>query len=131
MPHIYDFKNCLGTVKETTVNPKGWKCPVTIEYGVAQNNEHDPMLSVVWRIKGTTHVFSIYERRLNLISRSNYDNHFTEALEKFREDYLSWFTDETYKNAEWKYEYQKQYGSIIEPAEESRGRNQNNKNQSK
>lgn len=113
MPHLYDFKNCIGPVKEVTINPKGWNGPITIEYGVAQNNEHDPMLSIVWRIKGTTHVFSIYERRLNVISHSKYDIHFTEALERFREDYLSWFTDDSYKNAEWKYEYQKQYGKLI------------------
>ena len=109
MPHIYDFKNCIGDVKEITVNPKGWSGPIIIEYGVAQHNPHDPMLSVVWRIKGTGHTFSIYERRLNVISHSNYEAHFTEALENFREDYLSWFEDDRYRDVTWKYDYQKEY----------------------
>lgn len=118
MPHIYDFKNCIGKIKETTVNPKGWNGPITIEYGIAQHNKYDPMLSVVWRIKGTTHVFSIYERRLNVISHSNYDEHFTQALENFREDYLSWFRDKEYDGVEWKYEYKNQYERLIQPESE-------------
>ena len=126
MPHIYDFKNCIGDVKEVTVNPKGWSGPITIEYGVAQHNAHDPMLSVVWRIKGTGHTFSIYERRLNVISHSNYEAHFTEALENFREDYLSWFEDDAYRDVSWKYDYQKEYGKYILPRDES----DNNKSES-
>ena len=126
MPHIYDFKNCIGDVKEITVNPKGWSGPIIIEYGVAQHNPHDPMLSVVWRIKGTGHTFSIYERRLNVMSHSNYEAHFTEALENFREDYLSWFEDDRYRDVTWKYDYQKEYGKYILPRNES----DNNKSES-
>lgn len=117
MPHIYDFKKCIGEIKEIKINPEGWVNPITIEYGVTQHNEHDPMLSVVWRIKGTTHTFSIYERRLNVISHSNYEAHFTEALENFREDYLSWFEDDRYKDVAWKEEYRQQYGEYILPRE--------------
>lgn len=124
MPHIYDFKNCIGEVKEITVNPKGWKNPITIEYGVAQHNSHDPMLSVVWRVKGTTHTFSIYERRLNVISHSNYEAHFTEALENFREDYLSWFEDDQYKDVNWKYDYEKQYAEYILPRQHESDNNE-------
>ena len=115
MPHIYNFENCIGDIKEVKINPKGWINPITIEYGINQHNVHDPMLSIVWRVKGTTHTFSIYERRLNVISHSNYEAHFTEALEKFREDYLSWFEDEDYRDVEWKYDYEKQYGKYILP----------------
>ena len=123
MPHIYDFKNCIGEIKETKINPKGWINPIIIEYGVAQHNPHDPMLSIVWRIKGTTHTFSIYENRLNVISHSNYEAHFTEALEKFREDYLSWFEEYEYKNVSWKDQYKEQYGKYIIPGSKERGNN--------
>lgn len=115
MPHIYNFNNCIGPIKEVVINPKGWVNPITIEYGVTQHTKYDPMLSVVWRIKGTTHTFSIYERRLNVLSHSNYEAHFTEALENFREDYLNWFKSEEYKDVKWKYDYEKQYGKLILP----------------
>lgn len=114
MPHIFDFNNCIGEIKTVDVYPKGWVTPVTIEYGVAQHNVHDPMLSIVWRIKGTTHTFSIYERRLNIISHANYKAHFTEALENFRQDYLSWFEQEGWEQTDWVKEYQSQYGDLIQ-----------------
>lgn len=128
MPHIYDFNKCIGEIKEVKINPKGWRNPITIEYGIAQHNPHDPMLSVVWRIKGTTHTFSIYERRLNLISHSNYEAHFCETLENFREDYLSWFREEEYRDVEWKYDYQKQYGNLIIEGEFDQSDNNKSKN---
>ena len=58
MPHIYNFENCIGDIKEVKINPKGWINPITIEYGITQHNVHDPMLSIVWRVKGTTHTLT-------------------------------------------------------------------------
>lgn len=113
MPCIFDFSKCIGGINTVEVNPKGWHCPIVVEYGVAQMSKYDTQLSVVWRVQGTTHTFSIYERRLNVISNANYKKHFEEALESFREDYLSWFTDEEYSGVTWKYDYQSQYGSLI------------------
>jgi hypothetical protein len=113
MPYIFDFNKCINGVKTIDVNPKGWRGPLTIEYGVAQNSKYDTQVSVVWRIKGTSHTFTIYERRLNVISHANYKKHFEEALEGFREDYLSWFKDKEYDGVDWKYEYKSQYGDLI------------------
>ena len=72
MPFKYDFNNCLNDVKTIDVEPEGWKGPITIEYGVAQKTPYDTQLSVVWRIKGTTHTFAMYERNLNVISHGTY-----------------------------------------------------------
>lgn len=113
MPFNYDFNNCLNDVKTIDVEPEGWKGPITIEYGVAQKTPYDTQLSVVWRIKGTTHTFAMYERNLNVISHGNYKKHFEEALTNFRKDYLSWFSDDEYKDIMWKYEYKQQYGNLI------------------
>lgn len=115
MPHIYDFSNCIGEVMTVDVNPKGWKGPLIIEYGIAQHAKFDTQASIVWRIKGTSHTFSIYERRLNVFSNGNYKKHFEEVLENFREDYLSWFEDPAYDKVQWKYEYQSQFGNLIIP----------------
>lgn len=115
MPYIFDFAQCVSDVKTVDVNPKGWRGPITIEYGTAQNSKYDTQLSVVWRVKGTTHTFTIYERRLNIISHANYRKHFEEALEGFRKDYLSWFEDGAYTDVTWKYDYQAQYRDLIIP----------------
>lgn len=117
MPCLFDFAECIGDINSVEVNPKGWKGPLTIEYGIAQKSKYDTQLSVVWRVKGTTHTFSIYERRLNIISNANYKKHFEEALEGFRKDYLSWFENEEYSGITWKYDYQQQYGDLIIPEE--------------
>lgn len=124
MPFSFDFNLALGDTYTTEVSPKGWKGPIIIEYVVAQAHQYDPMVSVVWRIKGTTHCFTIEEQRLNQLSHGDYKAHFKKALEAFRIDYLSWFTRDEYKNCEWKYEYQQQFERFIIPDE-------NNKSQSK
>lgn len=115
MPHNFDFSTCLGEIHTVEINPKGWRGPICIEYGVGQNSKYDTQASIVWRVRGTTHTFSIYENRLNVISHANYQKHFEEALERFRIDYLSWFREPEYKDVQWKYEYREQYGDIIIP----------------
>lgn len=97
------------------VQPKGWRQPLFVEYGSAQKSEYDTQLSVVWRVKGTTHTFAIYERRINVMSHGNYKEHFEEALSNFRLDYLSWFKDDEYRGATWIDEYRQQYGKYIIP----------------
>lgn len=113
MPYIFDFSAGLSDVRTVDIDVDGWKSPLQIEYVIAQVNKYDPLLSVVWRVKGTTHSFVITEQRLNVISHGNYDEHFKKALKAFREDYLSWFKDEDYEQCEWKYEYREQYGKFI------------------
>lgn len=97
------------------VSPKGWRQPLYVEYGVGQRSRYDTQLSVLWRVKGTTHTFAIYEKRLNVISHANYKEHFEEALSNFRTEYLSWFKDEEFEGATWREEYRQQYGNLILP----------------
>ena len=114
MPFVFDFNTSLSDMTSIEVSPKGWTLPVIVEYVIAQAHRYDTTLSVVWRVKGTTHCFTIGEQRLNVLSNGDYKRHFTETLENFRKDYLSWFKDPEYENAEWKYEYQQQYGGFIQ-----------------
>lgn len=113
MPFIYDFNKAMTDVQTVDIQPKGWKGNIIIEYVVSQVNRYDTMLSVVWRVKGTTHCFVIPEQRLNVMSNGDYKKHFTQALEAFRTDYLTWFSDDMYEKCEWKDEYKEQYGRFI------------------
>lgn len=113
MPFIYDLKQGLTDIQTVDVNADGWENTVTIEYVVTQVNKYDTMLSVVWRVKGTTHCFVIPEQKLNVMCNGDYKKHFKQALEGFRADYLSWFTDEEYDRCEWRDEYKQQYGRLI------------------
>lgn len=110
--YVFDFKNCLSETKKISITPKGW-IPIEVEYGLAQVNEFDTHTSVVWRVVGTTHTFHLYENQMNLYSHSNYAQHFTEVLEKFRQDYLSWWTDPQYEGCEWRDEYKNEFGRFI------------------
>ena len=122
MPFYFDFNLANGELHTVEVSPIGWKGPITIEYITAQAHQYDNMVSVIWKIKGTDHCFTIFEQRLNHISHGDYKAHFKEAMEKFRIDYLSWFKDEMYRNCEWKYEYEKQYGKLIIPDKDNGGK---------
>lgn len=88
MPYIYNFKEGFSKIKIVDVNPAGWNGTITIEYTIGQPNKFDTMQSVCWRVKGTTHTFTIYENRLNQISHGDYAKHFKETLESFRDDYI-------------------------------------------
>ena len=63
MPFSFDFNLANGELHTVEVSPKGWRGPITIEYIVAQAHPYDTMASVVWRIKGTEHCFTIVEQR--------------------------------------------------------------------
>lgn len=119
MPFVFDFRKAIGEIQSVEVNPSGWTSPIVVEYIVAQAHRYDVMRSVVWRVKGTEHCFTIEEQRINNISDGNYKEHFKKALEGFRKDYLSWFTDEQYKDCVWKYEYERQFSRFIIKDEES------------
>lgn len=113
MPFVFDFNMAQGDVHTVEVSPKGWNGPIVIEYIVAQAHTYDTMVSIVWRVRGTAHCFTIPEQRLNQLSHGDYRKHFQEALEGFRTDYLSWFRDEEYKGCEWREEYKQQFGKFI------------------
>lgn len=111
MPFNYNFNN-VNNIKTIEINPNGWVNPIIIEYGIGRPKPYDNFPSVIWRIKGTTHCFTIYEPRINFISKGDYANHFKETLEKFKEDYLSW-EDEKYKGCKWVNDYREQFGKFI------------------
>lgn len=114
MPFKFDFNKRLSdNISTVNVSPVGWKNPITIEYCSAQARPFDTMISICWRVKGTTHTFTIYENRLNKISSGDYAKHFTETLELFRDDYLSWFTNAEYEKCEWREEYRREYERFI------------------
>lgn len=115
MPFYFDMKNTDNGIKEVKVNPDGWVNPVMVEYTVAQAHKYDTTVSVIWRVKGTEHCFTIGEQKLNVLSHANYPKHFEEVLRNFRLDYLNWFSDPIYENAEWKYEYKRQFDRFILP----------------
>lgn len=115
MPFNFDFNNALGEIKEITVNPNGWKNPIIIEYCEAQAHTYDPMISICWRVKGTSHTFTIYEKRIiRHIKDGSYKTHFEDVLQKFAEDYRSWFAGKNgMQQCKWRDEYQAQYGTLI------------------
>lgn len=113
MPYNFDFNKGLSDIKTIEIYPNGWRGPIVVEYCSAQARPYDTMISVCWRVKGTTHTFTIYENRLNKISNGDYAKHFKETLELFREDYLSWFTDEKYNRCEWRDEYKREFERYI------------------
>ena len=115
MPFYFDISKAADDPVEIKVNPKGWRNPITVEYVIAQAHPYDTTVSVIWRVKGTNHCFTISEQKLNQISHANYQKHFEEILTNFRLDYLNWFTDPEYKDAKWKYEYEREFSRFIIP----------------
>ena len=107
MPHKANFST-LTNVKLIEVNPEGWVNPLSVEYGLGM---HYNTPSYFWRVKDTEHTFVIPISRFEFLSSGEYDKHFEEALEGFREDYLEW------KNAgfdqSWMREYRDQYSRFI------------------
>ena len=107
MPNNYDFKN-LDNIKEVNVNPEGWVNPITVEYGVSYHGE---VLSYFWRVKGTKHTFVIPVIRIDYLSEGDYEKHFKEVLEGFREDYKGWASEGWY--ADWMQQYRSEYSRYI------------------
>lgn len=107
MPNYLDTSS-FDNVKELEINPIGWINPITIKYTFKEHG----VLSCLWWVKGTTHVFIIPTSRLNIISNGDYADHFKDFLEKFAsEEYKEWKNSGF--NTEWKYEYYKVYNNFI------------------
>lgn len=115
MPYLYDFGNAHMTPVEVRVDPSGWKGPLVVEYVVAQAHVYDTCVSVIWRVKGTEHCFTIFEQKLNQLCNGNYKRHFEEVLQNFRLDYINWFEDPSYNGCEWREDYRRQFGELILP----------------
>jgi len=106
MPNNYDFSK-LKFVNEIEINPIGWVNPLIIQYGIGGYPED----SYFWKVKGTSHTFVIPAKRINYITLGNYDKHFEEALQLFREDYISW-SEEGFR-IDWQQEYYEQFRRFI------------------
>ena len=107
MPNNTDFST-ISDVKTISITPQGWITPLYIEYGIQY---YLGVPSYYWRVKGTLHTFIISITRIDFISQGKYNEHFTEILEDFREDYKSW-AEENFKY-KWQQEYRDQYSAFI------------------
>ena len=110
MPYNFNFKGL--EIKTLIISPKGWIPKLIIEYAVCYANPLDSYESVCWRIKGTTHTFKIPLENINFISKGNYEKHFTEVLENFREEIIEWKSTEP--QTRWKFEYYDQFDKFIQ-----------------
>ena len=106
MPNDYNFSK-LENIKTLEINPIGWVNPITIEYGV----DYDLYADYYWRVKGTQHTFVIPVSRMNYISSGDYEKHFQEVLEKFREEYKEWKKGGF--EVLWMRDYEAQYRNFI------------------
>jgi hypothetical protein len=107
MPYNHDFSD-IRNIKELEIHPKGWIDPLFVEYGLGM---HGNVPSYFWRVKGTKHTFVIPALRMNFLSSGNYNEHFKEVLEKFREDYISWSKEGFIP--QWSQEYREQFSRFI------------------
>lgn len=110
MPHHVNFDELINQISDITVinvNVNGWRNPLKIEYVCIE----DCGVQVYWRIKGTTHTFTISLNELNKISKGDYKKHFEEFLIMFRDDLLLW-TAEGLKE-KWMREYLFQYKNYL------------------
>jgi hypothetical protein len=105
MPNNADFSK-VENIHEMEVNPEGWT-RIIIEYGIT----NDALPLYYWRIKDTTHTFTIPVIRMDFISAGNYKKHFEDALRNFREDYKLWEKEGFV--TEWSKEYRTQYSRFI------------------
>lgn len=108
MPHHFDFSQ-FEKIEETSIDVIGWNSPLLIEYSYA-NEVNDTKL--FWRIKGTSHTFTIYVSELNRLSNGDYKNHFQQALTVFREDILEWIASGLQEK--WMREYVYMYQKFIQ-----------------
>jgi len=113
MPNNFEFSK-LKDVKTMEVNPEGWVTPLHVEYGVSDDinaGVYGDIPSYYWRVKGTTHTFVIPIIRIDFLSSGDYKKHFENALETFREDYISWKNEGFI--TEWARDYRKQFSRLI------------------
>lgn len=107
MPNNYDFSK-IKTVQQMEVHPKGWVEPLFVEYGMGMQITTP---SYFWRVRGTKHTFVIPVMRMNFLSSGDYEKHFNEALETFREDYIDWSSQGWI--TEWMQEYRNDFSRYI------------------
>ena len=108
MPNDYDFTKVKEGLKTALIEVDGWISPLYVEYAIQL---HGGIPSYFWRVKGTKHTFVIPVLRMDFLSKGDYEAHFKETLQGFREDYKGWSTEGWY--ADWMQEYREQYKDFI------------------
>ena len=89
------------------LEPDGWY-PVDIEYSY---NYDTNIEFLVWKIKGTDHVFKIQADILDKIHKDNIRDHFLKTLESFAYHYKN-YKELGYAD-DWKAEYKRKFGDRI------------------
>jgi len=110
MPHHVNFdtlENQLSDVDIMDIDVIGWKKPLQIEYVYVK----DHVNKLFWRVKGTTHTFTIELEQLNKISQGDYVLHFQQALTVFRDDLIKWAAEGL--TEKWMREYLYMYKNYI------------------
>ena len=107
MPYNHDFSS-IKNIRKAGINPEGWINPIFVEYGIGL---HGNMPSYFWRVQGTQHTFVIPVLRMNFLSSGEYEKHFQEVLQKFRDDYIEW-SREGWQTG-WSREYRNQFSRYI------------------
>jgi hypothetical protein len=107
MPHHCDFSE-FDKIYEIEIDVIGWVSPLNIEYSYVMDFEDTKLY---WRVKGTTHTFTIPVTELNKISKGNITQHLQQALTVFRDDVVKW-TVEGLKE-KWMREYSYMYRNFI------------------
>jgi len=107
MPYNYDF-SVLENIKTVEVFPAGWISNLSIEYGAG---ERGWVPHIFWRVKGTEHTFVIPTASMEFLSSGNYQKHFNETLETFRENYIEWYSSGF--EIDWQQEYRDQFSRFI------------------
>lgn len=107
MPNNYDF-NKLANVKAVEIDPDGWISPLFVEYGTGFHGE---VPAYFWRVKGTKHTFVIPILRMDYLSQGDYEKHFKDVLNGFREEYIGWEYEQFY--TPWMKEYKEMFEAFI------------------
>lgn len=78
-----------NTRKTTIIEIPGWK-QLKIQYAIQKMISGKP--HIIWNVIGTNHVFRIPLMVITEHHGGNYEDHFKLTLQKFREDYLDWYS---------------------------------------
>jgi len=109
MPKNFDFSNF--NIETIEINPEGWISPLYVEYMITDGLDFGGVLTYCWRVKGTTHTFTIPTIRMDFLSSGDYKKHFENVLEVFRKDFIEWKNEGFI--TEWSREYEKQFSRFI------------------
>lgn len=90
------------------LNIDGW-VPLKVRYGLHYLAEKSVYL--LWNVIGTNHTFNIDIRTVNELHGSNYEEHFTVILTKFRKDFMVW--NSMGFPEDWMQRYYEEYNRFI------------------